>query len=294
MGKISENEKGDQVFSSRDPELDSMAGSSGEGSPIIDEDIESVNQSTLLYIRKNYVVFAAFFLVVIIIFIWISLYWKVYNLFFLPVFLAFLAYGYIQRNIRHAFMRQFAKTNNFSYQKQAPVEQFPAPYLEMGHSRKIEDVVSGKYLGLPVSFFTFSCTVGYGKSAKHIIFTACEIHYIANLPRIFLDSLHHDFLGAEIFTKSSYGEIISLEGDFNKYFTLYVPKGFEREALQIFAPDIMAKLIDNSKQFDLEFFGDHLYVYSSGTIDTKQGMHSIYGLAKLLIIELAPVLERLK
>jgi hypothetical protein len=289
------HEKEDRALgSSSDPELESIAGPKGNDPPIIDEDIESVNQSTLLYIRKNYVVFAAFFLVIVITFTWLSIYWKVYNLFFLPIFLAFLAYGYIQRNIRHAFMQQFARANNFSYQKKAPVEIFSAPYLEMGHSRKIEDVVSGKYLNFPVSFFTFSCTIGYGRGAKHIIFTACEIHYTANLPRIFLDSHHRDFLSADIHAKPLDGEVISLEGDFNKYFTLYVPRGFEIEALQIFAPDVMAKLIDNSKQFDLEFIGDHLYIYSSGTIDTKQGMRSIYELAKLLVIELAPVLERLK
>lgn len=275
-------------------ELEKMFDSGHEDLPIIDKDIESVNKSALLYIRKNYAVFAAFFLVVIAISAWVSLYWKVYNLFFFPVFLAFLAYGYIQNNIRHAFMRQFAKANNFSYQRQAPLDQFTAPYLEIGHGRKIEDVVSGEYLGLPICFFTFSCTIGYGRGAKHIMFTACEIHYKTNLPRIFLDALHHDFLNTDIFTKPSYGEIISLEGDFNEYFTLYVPKGFERESLQIFAPDVMAKLIDNSKQFDLEFFGDHLYIYSSKTIDTKQELGSIYNLSKILITELAPVLERLK
>jgi hypothetical protein len=271
-------------------ELESSRGDS----PIVDEDIESVNQSTLLYIRNNYAIFAGFFLIIIIVFVWLSLYWKVYNLFFLPVFLAFLAYGYIQKNIRHAFMQQFAKANSFSYQRQADLGQFPAPYLEMGHSRKIEDVVSGKYLDLPVSFFTFGCTIGYGRNAKHILFTACEIHYTANLPRIFLDAHHHEFMNIDIFRKPMDGEIVSLEGDFNKYFTLYVPRGFEIEALQIFSPDVMAKLIDKSKEFSLEFFGDHLYIYSSKAIDTKQGLYSIYDLAKILISELAPVLERLK
>jgi len=294
MEKISANSKNSDSIGSGDTGLELIFGSNQEDLPIIKEDIESVSKSTLLYIRKNYAIFAAFFLIVIIVSFWVSLHWKVYNLFFFPVFLAFLAYGYVQKNIRHAFMRQFAKANNFSYQKQAPLEQFSAPYLEMGHSRKIEDVISGKYLGLPICFFTFSCTIGYGRNAKHVIFTACEIHYKTNLPRIFLDALRHDFLNADIFTKPSYGEIISLEGDFNEYFTLYVPKGFEREALQIFAPDVMAKLIDNSKQFDLEFFGDHLYIYSSKTIDTKQDLSSIYSLAKILITELAPVLERLK
>lgn len=293
MEKISDNSK-NKNFGSSNTELESMFGRKEEDSIIIDEDIESVNQSALLYIRKNYTLFAAFFLVIIIVFTWASLYWKAYNLFFIPIFIAFLAYEYIQRNIRHAFMRQFAKTNSFEYQRQGSLEQFPAPYLEMGRNRKVEDIVSGKCFGLPVSFFTFSCTTGYGRSEKHILFTACEIHYTTNLPRIFLDAHHHDFINEDIFGKPAYGEIVSLEGDFNKYFTLYVPRGFEIEALQIFAPDVMAKLIDKSKEFSLEFSGDHLYIYSSRTIDTKKGLYSIYDLAKMLIGELAPVLERLR
>ncbi|MFA5871920.1 MAG: hypothetical protein WC858_04355 [Parcubacteria group bacterium] len=276
-----------------DYELDSSFVVNNTDIPIIDEDIESVNQSALLYIRKNYLALAIFFLVVVLVFAWFSLAFRVYNLMFIPIGLFFLAYGFIQKNIRHAFMQQFAKTNNFSYQRWDSIAFYPAPYLDIGYDRTVEDVVSGEYLGLPVKFFTFSCKKGYGKNKQTISFTVCEIHYKCNLPRIFLDAHHRNIFTNGPSPKLQGEEIISLEGDFNKYFTLYVPRGYAIEALQIFAPDVMAKLIDKSKKFDLEFTGDHLYIYSSSVISTKEDLYSMFDLAKILTMELAPVLERL-
>ena len=61
-------------------------------------------------------------------------------------------------------------------------------------------------------------------------------------------------------------QTLALEGDFNEYFTLYAPKQYERDALYVFTPDVMAKLIDNGAQFDMEVIDDELYIYKSGRI----------------------------
>jgi hypothetical protein len=56
-------------------------------------------------------------------------------------------------------------------------------------------------------------------------------------------------------------QTLSLEGDFNEHFTLYAPKEYERDALYIFTPDLMALLIDTVAQFDVEVIDDQLFVY---------------------------------
>jgi hypothetical protein len=58
-------------------------------------------------------------------------------------------------------------------------------------------------------------------------------------------------------------QTLSLEGDFNEHFTLYAPKEYERDALYIFTPDLMALLIDNVSKFDVEVIDDQLFVYGS-------------------------------
>jgi hypothetical protein len=45
---------------------------------------------------------------------------------------------------------------------------------------------------------------------------------------------------------------VQLEGNFNQYFDLYVPDGSQAGALTVFSPDVMARLIDHGRSFDLE------------------------------------------
>lgn len=55
---------------------------------------------------------------------------------------------------------------------------------------------------------------------------------------------------------------LSLEGDFDRTFALYAPEGYERDALTIFAPDLMALLIDTTAGCDVELVDDWMFVYT--------------------------------
>jgi len=260
---------------------------------ITDKDIESVGGSTMYYIKKKYLFHILFVSFIFLLFAILS---KFPGFIFFPLLFFPFLYASVRENIMHFFMQDFAMTNSYKYQKMGLIKEIKAPYLQMDGYRYIEDVVSGIYNNCPMRLFNFNCIIGSGKNTQHIIFTVCEIQYKTNLPRIILDSQPNiwtrDLAIEEFDIKDE--EIISLEGDFNKYFTLYVPKGYEIEALQIFAPDVMAKLIDKAKMFSLEFLEDHLYIYSHHVIEKKSDLYSLYELAKILIEELAPVLERLK
>jgi len=59
----------------------------------------------------------------------------------------------------------------------------------------------------------------------------------------------------------------SLEGDFDSYFTLYTPKGYERDALYVFTPDLMMLFIDKINNYDAEVIDDKLYIYSDVSFD---------------------------
>lgn len=55
---------------------------------------------------------------------------------------------------------------------------------------------------------------------------------------------------------------LSLEGDFDRYFSVYVPSGYERDALELLTPDVMACLIDHGRRWDVEIVDDRLIVAS--------------------------------
>lgn len=55
---------------------------------------------------------------------------------------------------------------------------------------------------------------------------------------------------------------LRLEGDFDRYFAVYVPPGYERDALELLTPDVMACLIDHGRHWDVEIVDDRLIVAS--------------------------------
>lgn len=90
----------------------------------------------------------------------------------------------------------------------------------------------------------------------------------AALPQYVLDAKRNDAGPiSSIIMPIAGGQIISLEGDFDSHFTLYGPKGYERDARYVFTPDLMGLLIDETGDFDVEIVDDRLYVYARGGWD---------------------------
>lgn len=54
---------------------------------------------------------------------------------------------------------------------------------------------------------------------------------------------------------------MELEGDFAKTFRLIVPEGYQQDALYIFTPDLMARVLDLGSGAEIELVSDRLYVY---------------------------------
>lgn len=57
------------------------------------------------------------------------------------------------------------------------------------------------------------------------------------------------------------GQRLRLEGDFDRTFALHVAAGFERDALQIFTPDLMAAMLDLASDFEVELAGRTAVLY---------------------------------
>ncbi|UOR03270.1 DUF3137 domain-containing protein [Leucobacter allii] len=55
---------------------------------------------------------------------------------------------------------------------------------------------------------------------------------------------------------------ISLEGDFDRHFSVYAPNGYARDALELLTPDVMVCLIDHGRRWDIEVVEDRLIVAS--------------------------------
>lgn len=96
-----------------------------------------------------------------------------------------------------------------------------------------------------------------------------KLGYIAvtldrEVPQILLDAKHNNMLGSNLLQSAKKQHVISLEGDFHKYFTVYGPTDFNTDIRAILTPDAMALLIDEAASYDIEFVDKTVYLYKNG------------------------------
>lgn len=104
------------------------------------------------------------------------------------------------------------------------------------------------------------------------------------LPNIVLDAKKNDrrILGISSGSNLPYdfepAQSLTLEGDFREHFNLYVPRGYEDDALYIFTPDLMAKMIDLGSECDAEIVGDKLIFYLPSSRINEKMIDLVYNL----------------
>jgi hypothetical protein len=262
--------------------------------PAIDESIENVGASTSHYLRRHplyWTIPLAAAVVLEIIFILARASGVAFYI--LPFFLPYLGYSIARGKVQHEFMQQFAAANGFSYAPAGSLAGLDGSLFRVGHSQALQDVVSGQFQNHALSLFTYTYVTGYGRSQQVHHYTVYELQFDVTLPDMLLENGSHAY-GESLIDKLSGKEMIKLEGDFNKYFSLNIRKGYEVEALEIFTPDVMEELVEKAKTFSLEIVNGHLFIYDNGIVGTKQGIYDFYDLAQYFIEKLGPVLMQMK
>lgn len=183
-----------------------------------------------------------------------------------------LRYNIRKRDKKIIRLQQFAEQNglNYTFQKDSPV--YPGIIFSEGHSRYAEDIIARTEKLENFEFGNFFYTTGSGKNQSKHDWGYISISLERNLPHMVLDgSKNNNKLFGLNFSSLPVSfdknQTLSLEGDFNKYFTLFAPKEYERDALYVFTPDLMALLVDNVAQFDAEVIDNKIYIYSSQKFD---------------------------
>jgi hypothetical protein len=65
-------------------------------------------------------------------------------------------------------------------------------------------------------------------------------------------------------------QVLKLEGDFDRFFRLYCPEGYERDALYLFTPDVMARLVDHLRGLDVEIVDDWMFLITARDLITDR------------------------
>lgn len=116
--------------------------------------------------------------------------------------------------------------------------------------------------------WTVTKTVSVSTPRRSLQLGYLAIRLPRRMPHMILDALRNDrgpFSSLQHRPQDS--QRMSLEGDFDSHFRLYVPEGYGPDALYVFTPDLMALLIDETGDLDVEIRDDRLIVYRPGGFD---------------------------
>jgi len=170
---------------------------------------------------------------------------------------------------------RFATANGMLFSPADDDPSYPGSIFASGRSRIALDhfrSATGRFL----DYGNYRYVTGSGKSQTTHNWGFLAFNLDRALPHMVLDSRANNglFGGTNLPTVFAKNQVLHLEGDFDQYFTLYCPKEYERDALYVFTPDLMALLIDNAAPFDVEIIDTWMFVYSSSRLDvTEPAVH---------------------
>lgn len=165
----------------------------------------------------------------------------------------------------------FATTNSLTFSSSDSAPQYPGAIFSSGRSREARDHLrstTGRFL----DYGNYRYVTGSGKNQSTHNWGFLAFQLDRSLPHMVLDSRANNglFGGTNLPSAFDKDQILSLEGDFDSHFTLYCPRAYERDALYVFTPDLMALLIDNAAPFDVEIVDKWMFVYSATPFDMVQ------------------------
>jgi hypothetical protein len=163
---------------------------------------------------------------------------------------------------------RFARENDWTYTPTIASLVRPGMIFETGTTRVTRDVIRrdaprvveiGDHEYIPSPYRKEVVRLGY-----------VGIQLDGALPHIVLDSRANDARGegTSLRFRVDSSQRLGLEGDFDEYFTLYCPEGYERDALYLFSPDIMARFVDHAADFDVEIADDWMMLSSRQKVAT--------------------------
>ena len=127
--------------------------------------------------------------------------------------------------------------------------------------RTSQDHLDARHTELPFDSVERTFVVGDREGATVHTTRAVRIPLPAEAPRIMLRSRRGAGALSVLPLRPSGSSELRLEGDFSDVFQLSVPRGYETDALYVLTPDLMAVILDESPDLDLEIVDSTLHVY---------------------------------
>ncbi|WP_213814277.1 hypothetical protein [Glaciihabitans sp. dw_435] len=169
-------------------------------------------------------------------------------------FLGWLIWRNIARQVR---VDRLASASGLLYSEREAVSRFAGTVLQRPGRQFATDVVTTD-VGSDLDFAAATFALSAGLTPRRAGFV--QIRLERTTPHIVLENRRSRVLRSSG-SRFRHNQRLSLEGDFDRHFTLYCPEGYERDALYIFTPDLMALMIDVAADCEIELVDGSLILY---------------------------------
>lgn len=180
----------------------------------------------------------------------------------IPIFAIGFYISSIYSDIRKSFWEEVARLNGWKYSKEKTTPLGNGAMFQRGHSAHAEHHLLGTINNdREFELFQYSFVTGSGKESRMHNFSIVTLVFKGNFPHIYLNRKGDQYGIGQ-------GETLPLPKEFEKKFSLHVPKKYEIEALSIFTPDVLSKILDMRIISDVEFVDQKIIFCINGVIDS--------------------------
>jgi hypothetical protein len=153
----------------------------------------------------------------------------------------------IKAKFEAAFLAEFARANDFTFNLTGTVDETYGTIFRINGKQAVSDIITGTYRGNDLRLFLYKLTVRQGRSSVTRTDTVIELDLHGQLPNLLMVNKQSNYNKINIEESFGTKNKIQLEGDFEQFFTLYAPSNTQIEALEVFSPDTMALMEDESR-----------------------------------------------
>lgn len=153
----------------------------------------------------------------------------------------------------------FARDNNLLLRQQTGMwlsgDDLPLSFGQ-GSNAKFTDMLIGSGDNLIIGHYSYDIRSSDDLDAKNYTTIHDEFAMFRlgrQLPRLCVAS-------NDVYRKNQSLVRVQLEGNFNQRFYVYTTPGAERTAFEVLTPDVMASMLDNGSNYNIEITADRLYV----------------------------------
>lgn len=190
---------------------------------------------------------------------------------------------YLRRRVRPlwatgAAMRALAAENGMRYIDHAKpnyIKHFQPAVARLGIWERHEQIVKGTYDALPFETYVDTFRHPFAYRFSRVATRVYRVQLPKELPHIFMRNLQssNQYLGA-LPRHFDDDQRVDLEGNFHRSFTVYTHRRTVTDALSLLAPNVMETLVRANRKFDVEFVGNHMYLYSPDYLVTTPDLQA--------------------